>query len=162
MANPNMVPKLTDIGYRSLYRIQSHITHIQHTSILPTLILTSVVHHPTTSFNPILIHSNTTPPFCHLVTQIFQYLPPPLRPPLPQIFPPPQNPRLPRLSGTTPRQHCDKYLTHPTSSLEPLPLKISPQLFHSKLKTLLFSKSYPDSSSFPCLPPRLNSKHHPP
>src|SRR6218665_853307 len=69
MANPNMVPKLTDIGYRSLYRIQSHITHIQHTSILPTLILTSVVHHPTTSFNPILIHSNTTPPFCHLVTK---------------------------------------------------------------------------------------------
>src|SRR6218665_2324688 len=38
-------------------RIQSHITHMQHTSILPTLILTSVVHHPTTSFNPILIHS---------------------------------------------------------------------------------------------------------
>jgi len=27
------------------------------------------------------------------------------------------------------------------------PLAISPQLFHSKLKTLLFSKSYPDSSS---------------
>src|SRR6218665_1966026 len=28
--------------------------------------------------------------------------------------------------------------------------------------TLLFSKSYPDSSSSPYLPPRLNSKHHPP
>src|SRR6218665_3553831 len=41
-------------------------------------------------------------------------------------------------------------------------LAISPQLFHSKLKTLLFSKSYPDSSSSTCLPPRLNSKHHPP
>src|SRR6218665_4064937 len=27
------------------------------------------------------------------------------------------------------------------------PLKISPRLFHSKLKTLLFSKSYPDLSS---------------
>src|SRR6218665_833053 len=50
------------------------ITHIQHTSVLLTLILTSVVHHPTTSFNPILIHSNTTPPLCHLVTQIFQSL----------------------------------------------------------------------------------------
>src|SRR6218665_1115283 len=37
-------------------------------------VLTSVVHHPTTSFNPILIHSNTNPPFCHLVTQIFQSL----------------------------------------------------------------------------------------
>src|SRR6218665_875558 len=42
------------------------------------------------------------------------------------------------------------------------PLKISPQLFQSKLKTLLFSKSYPDSSSSSYLPPRLNSKHHPP
>src|SRR6218665_2302215 len=42
------------------------------------------------------------------------------------------------------------------------PLAISPQLFHSKLKTLLFSESYPDSSSSPYLPPRLNSKHHPP
>src|SRR6218665_1709422 len=44
------------------------------------------------------------------------------------------------------------------------PLAISPQLFHSKLKTLLFSKSYPDSSTSTCLeiPPRLNSKHHPP
>src|SRR6218665_495237 len=42
------------------------------------------------------------------------------------------------------------------------PLAISPQIFHSKLKTLLFSESYPDSSSSPYLPPRLNSKHHPP
>src|SRR6218665_589105 len=40
------------------------------------------------------------------------------------------------------------------------PLKISPRLFHSKLKTLLFGKSYPDLSSSSCLPPRLNSKHH--
>src|SRR6218665_135262 len=40
-------------------------------------------------------------------------------------------------------------------------LAISPQLFHSKLKTLLFSKSYLDSSASPYLPPRLNSKHHP-
>src|SRR6218665_2261111 len=60
-------------------------------SILPTLILCvcvcvyvcvcvcvcvcqSVVHDPTTSFNPFLIHSNTTPPFCYLVTEIFQLL----------------------------------------------------------------------------------------
>ena len=42
------------------------------------------------------------------------------------------------------------------------PLVISLQLFHSKLKTLFFSKSYSDSSSSPCLPPRLNSKRHPP
>src|SRR6218665_154564 len=42
------------------------------------------------------------------------------------------------------------------------PLKISPRLFHSKLKTLPFGKSYPDLSSSSYLPPRLNSKHHPP
>src|SRR6218665_1815059 len=41
------------------------------------------------------------------------------------------------------------------------PLKISPRIFHSKLKTLLFGKSYPDLSSSSYLPPRLNSKHHP-
>src|SRR6218665_3995078 len=33
------------------------------------------------------------------------------------------------------------------------PLAISTQLIHSKLKTLLFSKSYPDSLSSPYLPP---------
>jgi len=39
------------------------------------------------------------------------------------------------------------------------PLAISPQLFHSKLKTLLYNKTYPNnSSSSPC----LNFKHHPP
>src|SRR6218665_512599 len=42
------------------------------------------------------------------------------------------------------------------------PLKISPRLFHSKLKTLLFGKSNPDLSSSLYLPPLLNSKHHPP
>src|SRR6218665_2500359 len=54
----------------------------------------------------------------------------------------------------------DKYLSHPTNS--PKPLAISPQLFHCKLKMLLFNKSYPDLSSSPYLPPRLNSKHHSP
>ena len=34
-----------------------------------------------------------------------------------------------------------------TAMVQHPPLAISPQLFHSKLKTLLFSKSYPDSSS---------------
>jgi len=42
------------------------------------------------------------------------------------------------------------------------PHAISPQLFHSKLKTLLLHNSYPDSSSASYLPRRLNSKHHPP
>jgi len=51
-----------------------------------------------------------------------------------------------------------KIAIHPTNS----PLAISPQRFHSKLKTLLFNNSYPDSFSSPYLPPRLNSKHHPP
>src|SRR6218665_4059557 len=51
-----------------------HITHIQHTSILPTLILTSVVHHPPPPFTPTLTPSNPPPPFCRLVTKIFQSL----------------------------------------------------------------------------------------
>src|SRR5688572_19051347 len=42
------------------------------------------------------------------------------------------------------------------------PLAVSPQVFHSKLKTLLFHKSYPDSFSSPHLPRHFNSKHHPP
>src|SRR6218665_1963808 len=41
------------------------------------------------------------------------------------------------------------------------PLAISPQLFHPKLKPLFFNKSYPDLSSSPYLPSRLNSKLHP-
>src|SRR6218665_2746457 len=42
------------------------------------------------------------------------------------------------------------------------PLAISPQLFHPKLKTLLFNKSYPYSSSSPYLPPvsTPNTIHH--
>src|SRR6218665_644518 len=52
---------------------------------------------------------------------------------------------------------------HPTNSpkLHLLP-SLDPQLFLFKLKMLLFSKSYPDSSSSPCLSPCLNSKYHPP
>jgi len=42
----------------------------------------------------------------------------------------------------------------------PRVLAIFQWLFHSKLKTLLFRKSYPDSSSSAYLPPRLSSKHH--
>src|SRR6218665_549501 len=42
------------------------------------------------------------------------------------------------------------------------PLAISTQLVHSKLKTQLFNKSYPNLSSSPDLLPRLNSIHHPP
>ena len=137
-------------------RIQSHITHIithfnppnpytsvsirQYTSswFSPSVIYfsqyTSVVHHPTTSFNPILIRSNTTPPFCHLVTQICWSL----------------------------------YRRSWPASLEQTPASIATNiwpilrahsyrspchLFHSELKTLLFSKSDPDSLSSPYLPP---------
>ena len=62
-------------------------------------------------------------------------------------------PELSCLFGTNSRQHCDKYLTNPSYELiKTSPLVISPQLFHYKLKTLVFSKSYPDSSSS-SLPP---------
>src|SRR6218665_3388003 len=67
--------------------------------------------------------------------------------------PPPWNKLPPAL-----RQISDPSYELPRTS----PIAISPQLFHNKLKTLLFSKSYPDSSSSPYLPSRLNSKHHPP
>src|SRR6218665_3713059 len=42
------------------------------------------------------------------------------------------------------------------------PLAISPQLFHSKLKTLLFNRSYPDLSSSPTSLPvsTPNTIHH--
>src|SRR6218665_1013076 len=47
-----------------------------------------------------------------------------------------------------------RQLSDPSSELtKTSPLAISPQLFHSKLKTLLFNKSYPDLSSSPYLPP---------
>src|SRR6218665_4092039 len=65
------------------------------------------------------------------------------------------------LFGANSRQHFDKY-DQSYELNKTSPLVISPQLFHSKLKTLLFNKSHPDSSSSPYLPPRLNSKHHPP
>src|SRR6218665_1218517 len=46
-----------------------------------------------------------------------------------------------------------RQISDPTYELtQASPLAISPQLFHSKLKTLLLSKSYPDSSSPPYLP----------
>src|SRR6218665_556045 len=54
-------------------RIQSNITHIQHTSVLPVP-SPSAVYDPTTSFNPFLFHANISPPFCHLVTKICQLL----------------------------------------------------------------------------------------
>src|SRR6218665_1577719 len=57
------------------------------------------------------------------------------------------------------RQMSDPSCIRAHSNLSPCHLS---QLFHSKPKTLLFSKSYPDSSSSPYLPPCLNSKHHPP
>ena len=48
---------------------------------------------------------------------------------------------------------------HPTNSSRPL-ARLS-AAFHSKLETLLFNKSYPNSSSSSNLPRCLNSKHHP-
>ena len=42
------------------------------------------------------------------------------------------------------------------------PLAVFPKVFHSKLKTLLFLKSYPDFPSPPPLPRRSNSSLYPP
>src|SRR6218665_3582202 len=64
----------TGSRYLNEYRIQTNITRIQHTSILPALPPPSAVHDPTTSFNPFLFHSTITSPFCHPVTYIFQSL----------------------------------------------------------------------------------------
>src|SRR6218665_926018 len=53
--------------------------------------------------------------------------------------------------------------SHSTSqATKTSPLAIFSQLFHSKLKTLLFNKSYPDSSSSSYFPPisTLNTTHH--
>src|SRR6218665_368344 len=86
----------------------------------------------------------STPPFCYLVTEIFQSLHSHALPPLWNKLPPAL------------RQISESSYELTQTSL----LKISPRLFHSKLETLLFSKSYPDLSSSSYLPPRLNSKHH--
>src|SRR6218665_3806975 len=109
--------------------------------MLPAFLPPSAVHYPTTSFNPFINHSNTTPPFCYLVTKIFQSLHSHAVPPLWNKLPPAL------------RQISESSYELTQTSL----LKISPRLFHSKIKTLLFSKSYPDLSSSSYLPPRLNS-----
>src|SRR6218665_103658 len=87
----------------------------------------------TFSFNACFFRPNTAPPFCHLslkfadcsigvaVPTLWNKLPPALR----EISDP----------------SCELTKTSP--------LAISPQLFHSKLKALLFNKSYPDLFSSP-------------
>src|SRR6218665_3041856 len=71
-------------------------------------------------------------------------------------------PTLALLKGHSPLRHLlDVYLTHPTNAPKPHPCYFS-QLFHSKLKTMLFKKSYPDC---PLLPTSLlvstpNPIHH--
>src|SRR6218665_4051045 len=99
-------------------------------SIRPPFYLLTI-HDSITSFNPFLFYPNTSPPFSHLVTKICQSL---LRKSCPAS-----------LEQThaiiTPNTSDPSYELTQTS-----PLAISPQLFHFKLKTLLFSKSYPDSS----------------
>src|SRR6218665_1120240 len=60
-----------------------------------------------------------------------------------------------KLRPTSRHIATNNYLTHPTSTPN---LTSCHQLFHSKLKALLFSKSYPDSSSSPSgLPPSPSS-----
>src|SRR6218665_3866082 len=96
--------------------------------------------YPTCSFNPFLFRPNTALPFCHFadhsiaiaISPLWNKLPPALR-----------------------------QLSDPSYELTKTPpLAICPQLFHSKLKTLLFNKSYPDLSSFP-LPPSTSQLQTP-
>src|SRR6218665_3881479 len=96
---------------------------------------------------------NTAPPHCQLITKICQSLHS-------------HSCLSPSLQHTPCNQYCDNYLTHPPNlglpnftKLHVLPF--SPQIFRSRLKALLFSKPFPDSSSSPYLPPLLNSKGHP-
>src|SRR6218665_2950238 len=104
-------------------RIQSHITHIQHTSVLATLILTSVVHHTTTSFNP-WQSSSTLTLLRPSVTSSLKFSNRSIAVGL--VVPPLWNKLPPAL-----RQISDpSYELTQTS-----PLAISPRLFHSKLKT---------------------------
>ena len=79
---------------------------------------------------------NTVLPFCRLVTKICWSL---------------RNNTctcmLPFFFGTNSRQHWDKISDASYELAKTSPLAISLQLFHSKLRTLIFNKSYPDSSS---------------
>src|SRR6218665_1413368 len=64
---------LLKIPERIEYKVIS-LTYYTFQSSQPSYLYTSVVHDPTTSFSPILIPLNTPPPFCPLVTKIFQSL----------------------------------------------------------------------------------------
>ena len=92
----------TGSKYLSEYNKKSYHSHITHFNP-PTLILTSVVHHPTALFNPILIHSNTR----LLRPSVTSSLNFSNRSIIHSAI------AVPRLSGKNSRQHCDKYLTHP-------------------------------------------------
>src|SRR6218665_1918184 len=115
----------TGLKFLNEYNTKPYHSHTTHFNPPNPCTYTSVAHHPTTSFNPILIHSYTTPPFCHLVTQISNRSIAVAVPPLWNKLPP----ALRQISESS-------YDLTQTS-----PLKISPRLFHSKLKTLLFGKS---------------------
>src|SRR6218665_1347196 len=106
---------------------------------------TSVVHDPTTSFNSSTL-TLLRPSVTSSVTQIFQSL---------------HSRSCPASLEQTPP--ALRQISDPSYELtQTSPLAISPQLFHSKLKTQLFCKFYPDLSSSSYLLPRLNSKYHPP
>ena len=90
------------------------------TSILSARLSPSAVHDPIFSFNAFLFCPNTAPPFCHLVTKICWSL----------------------------HSHsCPTSLEPTTNSPKPHLVLSLHSFFHSKLKTLLFNKSYPDLSS---------------
>src|SRR6218665_13576 len=113
-----------------------------------SLLSPSAVHYPTTSFNAFLSHPNTPPPFCHLVGKICKSL---------------HSHSCPAFMEHT-LASIAKILTHPTNSPNPH-LLLS---LHSSFTPNLGLKhcpstnpAYPDSSPS-YLPPRFNSKRHPP
>ena len=108
----------------------------------PALLSPSAVHGPTTSLNPLLFCPNSPSPFRDLNTKIANSS-------IAIVVPPLWNKLLPVL-----RQISDPSYEIAESS----PLAISPQVFHSKVKTLLFHKSHLDSSYCTQLPGRF--KHH--
>jgi len=86
----------------------------------------------TTSFNPFLLHPYTALSFRHLITKILKSLCSHL---------------CPVSLEQTPTSVTDKNIWSIMQTHQSSPLTISSQVFHSKLKAMLFHKSYPAESS---------------
>src|SRR5688572_7875441 len=149
--NPQITPLVKNPRANSL---QSLITNLQLSTILPAQISSRPLHYPVNPLYQIFLHSHSLsrPPVTRLTThlkfsnraisntatRLWNDLPPEFR-----TFSVPQ--------PSSPITHH-----HPHQA----PLSITAKAFHSKLKSLLFKNSYPDSTD----PVPLNSrpKRHPP